>query len=69
MSSVDQILKAKYPAKAHARRVAEYLQAAGCPKKGLIYLEAQKERLLEDNDEPQHFRYILAVARMSNLSA
>ena len=56
MSSTDQILKAKYPAKAHAKRVAEYLQAAGYPKEGIIYLEAQKTRLIEDNDEPVPFR-------------
>ncbi|GIJ98932.1 hypothetical protein Aspvir_001054 [Aspergillus viridinutans] len=56
MSTVDTILAGKYPAKAHARRVAESLQSHrnGCP--GIVYLEAQKTRLIEDNDEPVPFR-------------
>jgi Xaa-Pro dipeptidase len=58
MSSTDTILKGKYPAKHHARRVANYLQNAGYPKEGIIYLESQKTRLIEDNDEPVPFRYV-----------
>jgi hypothetical protein len=58
MTSTDSILKGKYPAKSHARRVANYLQAAGYPKEGIIYLESQKTRLIEDNDEPVAFRYV-----------
>ncbi|KAH1395530.1 hypothetical protein KXW21_007631 [Aspergillus fumigatus] len=56
MAAVDAILAGKYPAKAHARRVAESLQSYrnGCP--GIVYLEAQKTRLIEDNDEPAPFR-------------
>ena len=54
MTSVDSILAAKYPAKAHARRVAEALKAHG--DAGAIYLEAQKTRLIEDNDEAMPFR-------------
>lgn len=57
MSMSDSILKDKYPAKAHARRVAEYLQKKGYSKKGVLYLESQKTRLIEDNDEPVPFRY------------
>ncbi|KAI9927343.1 hypothetical protein ASPWEDRAFT_117324 [Aspergillus wentii DTO 134E9] len=52
----DSILAGKYPAKAHARRVAEYLQARGYDNAGVIYLEAQKTRLIEDNDEAMPFR-------------
>lgn len=55
MASVDEILAAKYPAKAHARRVAQALK----DKHGdasIIYLEAQKTRLIEDNDEAMPFR-------------
>lgn len=60
MSSVDTILAGKYPAKAHARRVAEYLRARGHHDgDGIIYLEAQKTRLIEDNDEPVPFRSVL----------
>jgi Xaa-Pro dipeptidase len=56
MASTDSILKGKYPAKDHARRVASYLQKAGHPKEGIIYLESQKTRLIENNDEPVPFR-------------
>ncbi|KAJ5143105.1 uncharacterized protein N7515_001892 [Penicillium bovifimosum] len=54
MTSIDAILAAKYPAKAHARRVAESLKAQGGA--GAIYLEAQKTRLIEDSDEDMPFR-------------
>ncbi|KAK5800996.1 hypothetical protein VI817_003208 [Penicillium citrinum] len=45
---------ATYPGKAHARRVAQALQAQG--DAGAIYLEAQKTRMMEDSDEAMHFR-------------
>lgn len=57
MATVDSILAAKYPAKAHARRVAETLKAR-YGDAGVIYLEAQKTRLIEDNDEAMPFRYV-----------
>ena len=37
----------KYPAKAHARRVAEFIANNGGPKEGIIYLEAQKTAMVE----------------------
>jgi Xaa-Pro dipeptidase len=43
----DEVLKGKYPAKAHAKRVAEWIVEKGGDRKGTIYLEAQKQRLLE----------------------
>ncbi|KAL4923200.1 aminopeptidase P family protein [Aspergillus undulatus] len=55
MTSLDGLLASKYPAKAHARRVAEGLKALGHGG-GAIYLEAQKTRLIEDSDEPVPFR-------------
>ncbi|KAJ5777109.1 hypothetical protein N7520_000355 [Penicillium odoratum] len=55
MASVDKILATKYPAKAHARRVAELLQARH-GEAGVLYLEAQKTRFIEDNDETMPFR-------------
>jgi hypothetical protein len=58
MISTDSILQGKYPAKNHAKNVANYLQAAGYPEEGIIYLESQKTRLIEDNDEPVPFRYV-----------
>ncbi|KGO65015.1 hypothetical protein PITC_042340 [Penicillium italicum] len=55
MTIVDTILAAKYPAKAHALRVAESLKARHGGA-GVIYLEAQKTRLIEDSDEDMPFR-------------
>lgn len=56
MSVTDATLKEKYPAKAHARRVAKYLTDRGFPEDGIIYLEAQKTRMVEDDDQADHFR-------------
>ncbi|KAI9815555.1 MAG: hypothetical protein M1827_002689 [Pycnora praestabilis] len=54
--SVDSILTEKYPAKAHANRVAAYLKTKHHSVDGLIYLEGQKTHMIEDNDEPMPFR-------------
>ena len=43
----EEVLKGKYPAKAHAKKVADWIIAKGGDKTGTIYLEAQKNRLLE----------------------
>lgn len=70
MGSLDTILSKKYPAKTHARRVADHLKSQGHTGEGIIYLEAQKQRLIEDNDEPVPFRYAesltIADIRASN---
>ncbi|KAF2180632.1 putative Xaa-Pro aminopeptidase pepP [Zopfia rhizophila CBS 207.26] len=50
------ILKGKYPAKAHAKKVAQYIVSKGGDASGTIYLEAQKSRLIEDNDSEAPFR-------------
>jgi hypothetical protein len=42
MPSVVEILRGKYPAKEHARKVAEWVVQHGGKKEGLIYLESQK---------------------------
>lgn len=52
----DKVLAGKYPAKSHAARVAKYLLANGKSKDSVIYLEGQKTRMLEDNDEAAPFR-------------
>ncbi|KAF2705546.1 putative Xaa-Pro aminopeptidase pepP [Pleomassaria siparia CBS 279.74] len=52
----DDVLKGKYPAKAHAKKVAEYIVSKGGDKNGTIYLEGQKQKLLEDNDSEAPFR-------------
>ena len=43
----EDVLKGKYPAKEHARKVAKWIIEKGGDKKGTIYLEAQKQKLLE----------------------
>lgn len=46
----------KYPAKAHARRVAKWVSEHGGPSSGIIYLEGQSEKIVEDDDTTAHFR-------------
>ncbi|KAK4499267.1 hypothetical protein PRZ48_009780 [Zasmidium cellare] len=46
----------KYPAKAHARRVAKWIAENGGPTSGVIYLEGQSTKMTEDNDQATHFR-------------
>ncbi|KAI1335683.1 peptidase M24, structural domain-containing protein [Xylariaceae sp. FL0016] len=54
---VSAVLAGKYPAKAHAKRVVEYIQAKDpSVKKGVLYLEGTTDKLLEDSDEPVPFR-------------
>ncbi|PGG97963.1 hypothetical protein AJ79_09018 [Helicocarpus griseus UAMH5409] len=55
-ASVDEILAGKYPAKDHAKRVAARIQELGHGQSGIVYLEAQKTRMIEDNDEAMPFR-------------
>lgn len=43
----EDVLKGKYPAKAHAKKVAEWIVAKGGDRNGTIYLEAQKQKLNE----------------------
>ena len=47
MASVDEILKGKYPAKEHAKRVTEWIVSKGGSKDGILYLEAQKQKYNE----------------------
>jgi Xaa-Pro dipeptidase len=46
----DEVLKGKYPAKDHARKVAKWIVDKGGDKNGTIYLEAQKQKLNEVSD-------------------
>ena len=57
MQETDDILKGKYPAKAHAKKVVHYLLSKGAASDGIIYLEGQKTRMIEDNDGEAPFRY------------
>lgn len=54
---VDAVLKGKYPAKAHAERVVEYIRTKVPDATGLLFLEGRSARLLEDSDEPVPFRW------------
>ena len=55
-SIVDTTLERKYPAKSHCQRVAKYLTDRGLPHDAVIYLEAQKTEMVEDDDQAKHFR-------------
>ena len=46
----------KYPAKAHAKKVADHIKQHGGPGTGVIYLEGQKTKMVEDDDQTVHFR-------------
>ncbi len=56
MRETDIVLAGKYPAKSHAKRVVEYIKRHRTDAQGVLYLEGQKTRMIEDNDEPQPFR-------------
>ncbi|KAH8161808.1 hypothetical protein CIB48_g6458 [Xylaria polymorpha] len=53
---VETVLKGKYPAKAHAKRVVEYIRSKIPDATGVLFLEGRTDHLLEDSDEPVHFR-------------
>ncbi|KAG9230956.1 putative Xaa-Pro aminopeptidase pepP [Amylocarpus encephaloides] len=56
MADYDVILKGKYPGKTHARKVAEYMKSKSKAVGGIIYLEGQKTKMIEDNDGEAPFR-------------
>jgi Xaa-Pro dipeptidase len=56
MTNHEEVLKGKYPAKAHAKKVADEIVRQGGDKTGTVYLEGQKSRYWEDNDEHAPFR-------------
>lgn len=73
---VDAILAGKYPAKAHAKRVAEYIrskastpEAAAAAENGIIYVEGRADALLEDSDEPVPFRQRRAFFYLTGVDA
>lgn len=55
-TSTEKILQGKYPAKEHAKRVADLIRKHGGGDGGIVYLEGQKTRMIEDNDEAMPFR-------------
>lgn len=56
MGDAGMVLEGKYPAKAHAKRVVEYIKKKKPNASGILYLEGQKTRMIEDNDETMPFR-------------
>lgn len=54
----ETVLKGKYPAKSHAKRVAQLLRDKNPDVNGIIYLEGRMTKLLEDNDEAEPFRCV-----------
>ena len=60
----DTILQGKYPAKRHAQRVTEYIRSKVPNASGVLYLESRMTKLLEDNDEPEPFRYFPSPRQM-----
>ena len=57
---VEKVLAGKYPAKAHAKRVADYIRSkrpdVPVPQGSIIYVESRADALEEDSDEPVPFR-------------
>jgi Xaa-Pro dipeptidase len=57
MTDFEATLAGKYPAKRHAQRVVEWMRKTNPEINGVLYLESQKTRMIEDNDETQPFRF------------
>lgn len=57
---VEKVLAGKYPAKAHAKRVADYIRSKRpdepLAQGSILYVEGRTDALEEDSDEPVHFR-------------
>ncbi|OWP07479.1 hypothetical protein B2J93_5008 [Marssonina coronariae] len=56
MADVETILAGKYPAKAHAKRVVEWMRKTDPDVSGILFLEGQKTRMIEDSDSEAPFR-------------
>ncbi|KAF4919613.1 putative Xaa-Pro aminopeptidase PEPP [Colletotrichum viniferum] len=52
----ETVLKGKYPAKAHALRVADEVKSKFPGATGVLYVEGRMTKMIEDNDEPEPFR-------------
>ncbi|KAE8442106.1 hypothetical protein EG329_003812 [Mollisiaceae sp. DMI_Dod_QoI] len=57
-AKAQRILRGKYPAKEHAKRVVDWMHKKkhGHKVGGVLYLEGQKTKMIEDNDEAEPFR-------------
>ncbi|POS86081.1 hypothetical protein EPUL_001583 [Erysiphe pulchra] len=56
MENVEKILEGKYPGKLHVQRVIQWMKEKDPALEGIIYVEGQKTKLLEDNDGEAPFR-------------
>lgn len=57
----EQVLAAgKYPAKEHAKRAVQRMRENGVEANGIFYFESTMTKLQENNDSPEHFRYVEA---------
>ncbi|KAG4425635.1 hypothetical protein IFR04_001332 [Cadophora malorum] len=56
MIDVATVLAGKYPAKAHAKAVVKWMRQKNPNVTGVLYLEGQKTRMIEDNDSEAPFR-------------
>lgn len=57
---VREVLKGKYPAKAHARKVKEWIARNGGDAEGVVYLEGQKTKMNEVS-----FRFLVSFLLMA----
>lgn len=57
-TNYEEILKGKYPAKAHAKHVVEQLRLKNPDVSGIIYLEGRATKMLEDSDAAEPFRQV-----------
>jgi len=62
----ERVLRGKYPAKAHAQRVTDLIRQKVPNATGVLYLEGRMTKLIEDNDEPEPFRYASLVLASCN---
>lgn len=56
MADYQTILQGKYPGKAHAKRVADYVRSKAPNATGVLYVEGRHTKMAEDSDHPEPFR-------------
>ncbi|KAK6203875.1 hypothetical protein LQW54_008682 [Pestalotiopsis sp. IQ-011] len=67
-TSVGTVLRGKYPAKSHVRRVVEYIRSKIPAATGILYLEGQYEQFYEDVDELIPFRQRRALMYLTGIA-
>jgi hypothetical protein len=67
MADYEATLKGKYPAKAHARKVVEYMKSKNKDVTGVLYLEGQKTKMIEDNDGEAPFRSAFHLSQSNSI--